>query len=84
MDKKIEARFKPVIPLLKASRITVRYGSFYNNDTRKNAGRNEGKTAVSGVSFDLLPGQEEETLRPAMMKDGRVLRKGLAVRKTGE
>ena len=57
MDKKIEARFKPVIPLLKASRITVRYGSFYNNDTRKNAGRNEGKTAVSGVSFDLLPGQ---------------------------
>ena len=38
----------------------------------------------NGAAFDLLPGQEEETLRPAMMKNGRVLRKGLAVRKTGE
>lgn len=43
MKDKIEAKVRPVLPLLKASHVTVNYGS--------------GKEAVKDVSFDLLAGQ---------------------------
>lgn len=39
-------------------------------------------TPESAYAFELIPAQEEETLRPALIRDGKVLEKGLATRRS--
>lgn len=55
----------------------------YIPDTRKRSGDGGGETAAGSGWFDMIPAYKSGTIRPALVADGKLLKKGMASARRG-